>query len=497
MRQIFSIIRKNQKLAERRNPMYDRNRFAKVMIYFMVVFWAAYMVFFGFLLPLLFEELFPSMEPYHIMNQGITWLLLVDFLLRFAIQPSVAQEVKPYLLMPVKRKRLVDCFLLQSLLSGYNLFWFFLMAPFALFTVIRFYGFLGMGCWLLGIWLLMILNNYWYLICRTLLGEKMIYILLPIGVYGLLALLEFVPEGNLISTFTMNLGEGYIEGKWWSYLGTVIAIACLFLICRTLQLHFIRSEVERKEDTKMKHVSEYKFLDRYGEVGEYLRLELKLCMRNKLVKTQIRMGFILTLAFSALVAFTDIYDGTGMVDFICIYNYAIFGIMILGQVMSFEGNYLDGLMSRKESVYSLLRAKYYFNCLFLLVPFLFLLIPVARGKVSLLMAVAYMFFTAGLVFAALLQVAVYNKKTLPLNASLMQGNKGSSMSQSVIMLAALFLPQIVISLLTLLFPQDTALLIMLGIGLVLIATHQLWIKNIYNRFMKRRYENMEGFRESR
>ena len=42
----------------------------------------------------------------------------------------------------------------------------------------------------------------------------------------------------------------------------------------------------------MKHVSEYKFLDRYGDVGEYLRLELKLCFRNKTVKTQFRMGFI-------------------------------------------------------------------------------------------------------------------------------------------------------------------------------------------------------------
>ena len=37
--------------------------------------------------------------------------------------------------------------------------------------------------------------------------------------------------------------------------------------------------------------------------------------------------------------------------------------MTLGQVMSFEGNYLDGLMSRKESISNLLRAKYYLNCI--------------------------------------------------------------------------------------------------------------------------------------
>lgn len=45
--------------------------------------------------------------------------------------------------------------------------------------------------------------------------------------------------------------------------------------------------------------------------------------------------------------------------------------------------------------------------------------------------------------------------------------------------------------------QNTAFIIMMLIGLTLTVTHTIWIKNIYNRFMKRRYDNMEGFRDSR
>ena len=60
-----------------------------------------------------------------------------------------------------------------------------------------------------------------------------------------------------------------------------------------------------------------------------------------------------------------------------------------------------------------------------------------------------------------------------------------------------FLPLIINKALTAFFEQDTACIIMMIIGLLLIATHNIWIKNIYNRFMKRRYENMEGFRDSR
>lgn len=209
------------------------------------------------------------------------------------------------------------------------------------------------------------------------------------------------------------------------------------------------------------------------------------------------MGFIIMMMFSCLLAFTEVYDGTGMTNFICIYNFAVLGIMTLGQVMSFEGNYLDGLMSRKESIYNLLRAKYYLNCLILLIPFLIMMIPVAKGKISFLMALSYMVFSAGFVFAILLQLAVYNKKSLPLNANIMRANRGSSMFQTVLIGCAFGLPLIINSMLTAFFAKETALVILLVIGLILIVTHNIWIKNIYNRFMKRRYDNMEGFRDSR
>ena len=74
----------------------------------------------------------------------------------------------------------------------------------------------------------------------------------------------------------MNLGEGFIEGSLPAYLSVIIPILAMILINRTLQIRLLYSEISKVEDTKMKHVSEYKFLDRYGEIGEYLRWALKL-----------------------------------------------------------------------------------------------------------------------------------------------------------------------------------------------------------------------------
>ena len=494
---LYKIIKQNQKLAEKRNPAFDTNRFAKFLMYFMIIYWAAIFLFLGVSLPFMFEGLVPNMEPYHIMNQGFIYVMLADFLMRFMAQPSVSQEIKPYLLMPIKRKKLISLLLLKSGLDSYNFMWFFVYVPFAFLTVIRFYGFGGMFLYLLGIWLIFVFNNYWYLLCKLLLGEKTLWLLLPTAIFGALGAAEFLLDGLPISRFTMDLGEGFIEGNPLSFLFVIACIGVMFLINLKLQQRMIYNELSKKEDTKIKRVSEYKFLDKYGEVGEYIRLELKLITRNKTVKTQFRMGLIVMLGFSSALAFTDIYDGSYMTSFICLYNYAVLPIMTLGQVMSFEGNYIDGLMSRKESIFNLLRAKYYLTTLIILVPFLIMMFPIAKGKITLLAAIAYLIFVAGFVFFMLLQLAVYNTRTLPLNANLMKSNKSSNWIQGLVTGCAFMLPLLIDKLLSALLQEEVAHIILILIGLGFIATHNLWIKNIYKRFMKRRYQNMEEFRASR
>ena len=494
---LYKIIKRNQKLGAKRNPAFDTNRFAKFLMYFMAVYWAAILLFLGVMLPLMFEGIVPNMEPYHIMNQGFLYVMFADFLIRFMGQPAVAQELKPYLLMPVKKNRLIDTFLIQSGLSGFNFIWFFTYVPFAFLTIILFYGFGGMFLYLLGIWLLFVLNNYWYLLCKMLMSEKTIWYLLPVAVYGALGCAEFLLDGLPVSRFTMNLGEGFIEGNPLSFLFVLAVIIALFVLNREIQKKLLYDEISKVKDTKMKHVSEYKFLDKYGDVGEYIRLELKLIARNKTVKAQFRMAFIIMIGFSMVIAFTDVYDGTGMIAFLCAYNYLLLPIMTLGQVMTFEGNYIDGLMSRKESIYNLLRAKYYLTTLIIVFPLFFMLFPVYKGKITLLMAFAYLIFTVGVVFFLLLQLAVYNTRTLPLNSTIMKSNKTSTTAQMIIMGLAMGIPLILDSLFTALFSETIAYTLLTVIGLAFIATHNLWIKNIYNRFMKRRYENMEAFRASR
>ena len=493
---LFLELRRHGRLADKRHPMYDKNKFGRVFMYAMAVFWAGYLVFFGSLFAFAFDG--ESREPYQLINGVIIIFLALDFLMRFPFQKTPTQEVKPYLLLPVRRKRLIDCLLLRSGLNGFNFVWLFFFVPLAILSVARFYGVAGVLTYSVGIWLLMVMDNYWFLLCRTLMNERVWWGILPLAVYGGIGCALFIPDDSPLFDWSVTLGEGFITGNPVSFLLVLGVIAALWLVNRRVMQGLVYDELNKVEDTtvKVRRVSEYRFLDRYGEMGEYIRLELKMMLRNKVCKSSLRSIVLVVLAFSALLSFTEAYDSAGMTDFILIYNYIIFGIMFLLTIMGYEGNYIDGLMSRKESVLSILRAKYYFNVIMMVIPLIFMMMPVSEGKVSAVMVFGCLFFSAGVVFACLFQLAVYNNNTIHLNEKLTRSGRGTRM-QMLISMVSMFAPMLVMMVLINLFSEQTASLVLLLIGVAGTLLHPLWLRNIYKRFLKRRYENMAGFRESR
>ncbi|MCQ5209162.1 DUF5687 family protein, partial [Bacteroides thetaiotaomicron] len=71
-----------------------------------------------------------------------------------------------------KRKRIIDFLLIRSGLSLINLFWVFMFVPFSFITITKYFGISGVHTYLIGICHLIVANNYWYLLCRTLINES-------------------------------------------------------------------------------------------------------------------------------------------------------------------------------------------------------------------------------------------------------------------------------------------------------------------------------------
>ena len=152
-------------------------------------------------------------------------------------------------------------------------------------------------------------------------------------------------------------------------------------------------------------------------------------------------------------------------------------------------------MSRRESIYELLRAKYYFNSALLLIPFLLIIPSIVLGKISIWMSLGYLFLTVGVLYPICFQLAVYNNNTVPLNQKLT--GKQANTAQNIVSMVLLFVPIGLERLFVFLLGNVWGYIVLIILGTAGICTHKIWIRNIYQRFMVRRYKNMEGFRASR
>ena len=492
---IYRLLWRNSKLSDKRNPAFEQGVAAKVLMWIGAGITGTYMIVLG----AVFGRVAVEDDNPALLLLLMPILLLIDFLLRFMVQQTPLVFVKPYLLMPMKTARVVEAYLISQLGNLYNLLWFCLFLPYAFVCIV---GGISVGAAIMMVlvgMLLVFINSQWYLIVRTLIVRSLLWWLLPLAVYAAWIVPLFLTVNGV--DVLEHLADTFSTVPMLCLLALILIaiLVGLLLINRQMQFRFIYQEIsrEQKKPSAIKHVSQFTFLERFGHTGEYLKLELKSIMRNKAIRTRVIMSLGLIVMFSLLLSYTNVYDGKMILNFWCYYCFAIYGMTALTKVMGPEGNYIDLLMTQRENILALLKAKYYFHVAILLVPLVIMLPAVIAGKFTILMMLAYMFLTGGLGYLIMFQLAVYNKQTLPLDAKLTGKNNVESGFQLVIELVGMFLPLLLVGGMLAVTEEETAYTIIALFGLALTIAHPWWLRNIYNRMMKRKYANLEGFHATR
>lgn len=494
--QVYRLLRRHVELAERRSVMYEANKVAQVVTMIGVGFIIIYLMLFSVLLSLMVNSstIYTGSQ---FLFGFMPIVLIIDFVVRFIAQRTPAQMVKPYLLLPLRKYDCVDSFIMSSIMSRGNLLWMFFTVPYTIMSVVFNVGFFSALSFVLVFQVIIVLNSLFYMLCRTLVTGNMLWAALPFVGYALF----FMPL--LWGNFTGFLFTYASVGDWASgkspllYVALLLLVAFLFVLNRYVQYGRISSETMREKDMKIKTISSFAFFDRFNEQGEYLKLELKGMLRNKNMRQTFIYSIVFVTLLSLLNSFTDVYDDSFSSRFWAVYPFTLMSIHLV-RIMCPEGNFIESLLVRKENIRSLLEAKYYFYSAMLLLPLMLMLPTVFSDKYTMLMLVAMMFFTAGPMFCLLMQLAVTNKVTMPLNTKLTRKNgMETNYIQIVVEMVALFMPIVLMSMLGVVLGETMTYVVMLVVGLLFIATHKIWINNVYRRMMKRKYRNLEGFMTSR
>lgn len=492
---MYALLRRQSWLAFRRSPAFEQGVAARVWMGISAFFGVCYLIFLGAMAGIWVSD--KNHPGAIVMIMGA--VMIADFVLRFMFVQSPSMLFKPYALLPLRRKTIADAFLLRLIFSIYNAIWLSAVLPFVVLALVGGCPVLPVVAVAFTLLLMIVMSGQWFWMVCSLATLSVFWWLLPVAVAGGYIALMVWAYG---SASWMNAFDSVLT---WSaehgllILLTAAVVAALFLINRRLQLRIASQEMgrEAKHSGELKKVSRFAFLNRYGMVGEYLKLELKSIMRNRVVRLQARSALIATVVISLLIAYTDMVENMGTSQFWCFYCFIIYSESTLSYIMCHEGNYIDLLFTTRESILKLLHAKYYLHLALLLLPFIVLIPLVVTGKFPLLLVISYMTTAGGLVLMMLFQLAVYNKQTFPLEIKITGKKPSQSGWQIAITMISMLAPVGIISLLSVLPNPTAAYWCVIVFNLALVAAHPLWLRNIYNRMMKRRYENLEGFIQTR
>jgi len=480
-----------------RNPMFERNLAVRIFMIIMFSFLALEFIIAGFFLDKMLLEFQLYTHAIDAFNYVLFFLLLADFLIKFFFKKNQSMQIAPYLALPIKRSRLFNFLLRKEFTSFWNFFWLFLLIPFALKSIIPFYGFLSALLYIVFFYLICVMvsliinyinnlinrNNWFYLLPATLVALPFIFLFifkLPVGEYG-------VWFGNALITKNLLI-----------CLSIILIFFLLWFLNQKQMRELIYYEMQGEKSDTISIFNNLSFLDNFGQMGSLINLDIKLITRAKRLKQQVYfITFFLGYYLFLLYTLPEAVNQSGFTNLFFPLLIIGFPGLIMGQYLfTSESSFFDGLMTRNISLFTMLQGKYFLYSLTSLIPVLVLMIPAFQGKISLLLILSLYFFVVGFIYFLIFQNAIYNKSYFdPFDGSMMNW-KGTSSSMMIITLLTMFVPLLSVIGINSIWGLDVACYFMLTIGVVFFLTCNIWLKWIYSRFQKRRYTNMNGFRNS-
>lgn len=483
-RLLYGIIRK----GERRNPASNQSMISATIEWFIFVICCLYLIASGIVLAYLAKD-----ESQQTIFGAMPLVLLLDFSMRFVSRKRQI-DITPYRILPVSLTEVIDCSLIAKLTSNYNFLWLFLFASYSITASlicdappIMFIG-ITMVCQLL-----IATNCLWQSIIYLLVNKHPVWWTLPAVVY-LFPLIMSLPanNGNAFDyIYHYCCQYGFTPTSIISY---AVLTIILFLTNRIALLKIIKEEANDTNKSKRNETIKISFLDQLGITGEYMKLEIKSAIRNKAIRRNYIHGLILMLLLSTAITFASVYSEDMFSQTLWFYYcFIFFGVVNLSKIMEPEGNYIDILMTHKESIYELLKAKYYFYCCVLILPLLILSPTVFTGKVRPLLVIACLLTACGPTYFILFQLAVINKQTMPLTSTVTGRPNANNPMSTIISICVFIVPAAIIHFTRMMFGENAALTTIAAIGGIFTIAHRLWLYNIYKRIMRRKHENLEGF----
>jgi hypothetical protein len=466
---------------------------AQIFMGFMVLYLLSIALFLGFMLQEIIPRVFPEKGIMLVFNGFILYYFALDFVMRIQLQDLPTLSIVPYLHLNIPRNKIVRFLNVRAVFTAFNLFPLILFLPFCSTAIARSYGPLTAAMYCVSIIGLCIFNNYLALYIKRLTTNSIYLIFIVMGFIAAIGLMEYFKVFSIAglsnSTFIFIAKNPFAALVFPVMAGVVFLINANYLR-RNLYTEELTNGEEKKAST------DYPFLDRFGEIGTLIALELKLIFRHKRPRSAVIMSFI--FVFYGLLFYKEkllVTNSFAMMVFAATFmtgsNISIYGQFMFG----WQGAHFDGLLVSKVSLRNFIKAKF---LMFTLSSTLMTLVVSLYGFISwkiLLVQFAAYLYNIGFGTVIILYFATRNYKAIDLSKSSGFNYQGVGASQFVLLLPYFLIPYVFYTPFAVANLPYLGIACIAGVGLISLLTRSYWVEFILREFNNRKYRIAAGFRE--
>lgn len=490
---IANLIKQEWKKSYRAQGFY-KNLAVSIMLGFFALYMAAVFLFLGLSLNEILEKVHKTLNPMELFNGSMLYLMIYGLAIRFFMQQLNTFNLPPYQILPVKRTTLINFLILKPLTSPVNYFLLLVVVPFAIKSVVGYYSVSVAIRFVLSFILLVWFNSLTASYLKRKFGTGLLSFLSVILVLVSIGVLEYFKVFSL-SDISRSL-YGFIILKSYGLLFPACAVVFAYTLNRWF---FSTNYYSEKFNSKIKGdktvAADLSFLNRFGIIGEIISLEIKLILRHKRTKQILYMS-VLFMFYGLLFYTNKLYlNNYGMLFFAAMFITGFLMLMFGQWVISWDSSHFDTIMTKNIPVRTYLNANYYllisFNiiCFILTTPYFFF------GMKIVYMHLAAFMFNIGVNVHLLIFLATYNNRRIDLSKSSAMNYQGTTYKSFLIILPIMFLPMIIVYVLSVLISPTVALWTLSLLGLAGVLLRNQIMNLCVNQFNRRKYKLAEGFRE--
>lgn len=341
-----------RKKAFFRSQLFVTNLILTIVVGIYAVMFAALLLIFGFGTYFIIEE--EGLNPIQEINRYMIYFFGADLMLRYMFQKFNTNNIRSLLLTNIPKTKIVKNILGRSVFSVFNLFGLLYILPLIGTLFFNLEITLPLLLWSVSILLFLYFNNYLNLLLNKI--DIFFYVIFGIAIVaGIAQYYEWIT----ITDYTYSFYNAFYE---YPFLVAVLAIVLGGMIYLAYKNYLANLYLDKGLEAKQNEAQNINlsWLDKYGTTGTFLKLDIKMLLRNKRSKSTMWMSFF--FVFYGLLFFTNLvpmYNNPIMHMFASIFVTGGFIFNFGNYIPSWDSSYYPFMMTQKFTYKDYLKSKWW------------------------------------------------------------------------------------------------------------------------------------------